>query len=162
MFTNDPIQIGIIALPNGIAQVIFGGCATIVMGKVGHLKLQVIFFLVVQTVFVAAYAGVVPGNRTGWTAFQFFGMGPFALITLLCYVIAGLNVPLRHLGLASGLIGTFRSAGGSVGNAGKRRSSNFSFAETILTVMTLSLQHDLEWSCEGSNPEETRNCCCRE
>lgn len=119
MFTNDPIQIGIIALPNGIAQVVFGGCATIVMGKVGHLKLQVIFFLIVQTVFVAAYAGVVPDNRTGWTAFQFFGMGPFALITLLCYVIAGLNVPLRHLGLASGLIGTFRSAGGSVGNAGK-------------------------------------------
>jgi hypothetical protein len=44
-------------------------------------------------------------------------MGPFALITLLCYVIAGLHVPLRHLGIASGLIGTFRSAGGSVGNA---------------------------------------------
>lgn len=148
MFTNDPIQIGIIALPNGIAQVVFGGCATIFMGKVGHLKLQVIFFLVVQTVFVAAYAGVVPDNRTGWTAFQFFGMGPFALITLLCYVIAGLNVPLRHLGLASGLIGTFRSAGGSVGNAGKTRSSKFCFAETILTVMTLSLQHDPAWSCK--------------
>jgi hypothetical protein len=31
--------------------------------------------------------------------------------------MAGLNVPLRHLGLASGLIGTFRSFGGSVGNA---------------------------------------------
>ncbi|KAL2423684.1 Trichothecene efflux pump TRI12 [Exophiala dermatitidis] len=117
MFTKDAIQIGVIALPNGIAQVIFGGLATLVMGKVGHLKLQVIVMLTVQTVFVAAYSGVVPHNRTGWTAFQFFGMGPFALITLLCYVIAGLNVPLRHLGLASGLIGTFRSGGGSVGNA---------------------------------------------
>lgn len=117
MFTNDPIQIGVIALPNGIAQVIFGGLATLVMGKIGYLKLQVIVMLIVQTVFVAAYSGVVPNSRAGWSAFQFFGMGPFALITLLCYVIAGLNVPLRHLGLASGLIGTFRSGGGSVGNA---------------------------------------------
>jgi hypothetical protein len=87
------------------------------MGKVGHLKTQVIVMLVVQTAATAAYAGVVPGNRTGWMALQFFGQGAFALITLLCYVIAGLNVPLRHLGLASGLIGTFRSGGGSVGNA---------------------------------------------
>lgn len=117
MFTPDPIQIGIIALPNGISQFIFGGVATILMGKVGHLKLQVIVMLVIQTAFTAAYAGVVPGNRAGWMAFQFFGQGAFALITLLSYVIAGLNIPLRHLGLASGLIGTFRSAGGSVGNA---------------------------------------------
>ncbi|ETN36195.1 uncharacterized protein HMPREF1541_08472 [Cyphellophora europaea CBS 101466] len=117
MFTADPEQIGIIALPNGISQFIFGGVATIIMGKVGHLKLQVIAMLCVQTAFTAAYAGVVPGNRAGWSAMQFFGQGAFALITLLCYVIAGLNIPLRHLGLASGLIGTFRSAGGSVGNA---------------------------------------------
>jgi hypothetical protein len=117
MFTNNPIQIGVIALPNGIGQMVFGGFATLIMGKVGHLKLQVVVMLTVQTAFVAAYSGVVPFNRAGWTTFQFFGQGPFALITLLCYVIAGLNVPLKHLGLASGLIGTFRSGGGSVGNA---------------------------------------------
>lgn len=117
MFTPDPVQIGIIALPNGIAQFIFGGCATIIMGKVGYLKLQVIVMLVIQTAFTAAYAGTVPNDRAAWSALQFFGQGAFALITLLCYVIAGLNVPLRHLGVASGLIGTFRSAGGSVGNA---------------------------------------------
>ncbi|KAH0828427.1 putative major facilitator superfamily transporter [Fonsecaea pedrosoi] len=118
MFTSDPIQIGIIALPNGAAQLLFGGILTLFMGKFGHLKLQVIVLLVFQTVFTAAYAGVVPSNRAGWMAFQFFGVGPFAMITLICYVIAGLNVPLRHLGIASGLIGTFRSGGGSVGNAG--------------------------------------------
>ncbi|KAJ9618122.1 hypothetical protein H2204_013169 [Knufia peltigerae] len=117
MFTPDSIQIGIIALPNGISQFLFGGVATILMGKVGHLKLQVIVMLMIQTAATGAYAGVIPGNRAGWSALQFFGQGAFALITLLCYVIAGLNVPLRHLGVASGLIGTFRSAGGSVGNA---------------------------------------------
>jgi len=117
MYTSDPIQIGIIALPNGVAQFLCGGLATLFMGKVGHLKLQVIVLLVFQTVFTAAFAGVIPTNRAAWSAFQFFSMGPFAWITLLSYVIAGLNVPLRHLGIASGLIGTFRSAGGSVGNA---------------------------------------------
>ncbi|KIW15109.1 hypothetical protein PV08_07896 [Exophiala spinifera] len=117
MFTSDTVQIGIIALPNGVAQFLFGGIATIIMGKVGHLKLQVILMLIIQTAATGAYAGVIPSNRAGWSALQFFGQGAFALITLLCYVIAGLNVPLRHLGVASGLIGTFRSAGGSVGNA---------------------------------------------
>ncbi|EXJ61054.1 hypothetical protein A1O7_05207 [Cladophialophora yegresii CBS 114405] len=117
MYTSDPIQIGVIALPNGIAQVLCGGIATLFMGKLGHLKLQVIVCLIFQTVFTAAFAGFIPMNRAAWSAFQFFSMGPFALITLLCYVIAGLNVPLRHLGIASGLIGTFRSGGGSVGNA---------------------------------------------
>jgi hypothetical protein len=102
---------------NSIWGNIVGGCATLIMGKVGYLKLQVIIFLTMQTVFVAALSGVVPYNRAGWSTMQFFAVGPFALITLLCYVIASLNVPLRHLGLASGLIGTFRSGGGAVGNA---------------------------------------------
>ncbi|OAL43685.1 putative major facilitator superfamily transporter [Pyrenochaeta sp. DS3sAY3a] len=117
MFTNDPIEIGIIALPNGFSQLLFGGILTLFMGKIGHLKLQLIVLLTVQTVFIAVMAAVVPNNRAAWMAFQFFAIGPFALLTLVCYVIAGLNVPLRHIGLASGLIGTFRSAGGSVGNA---------------------------------------------
>jgi hypothetical protein len=73
--------------------------------------------LVIQTAFTAALAGVIPNNRAGWSALQAFAVGPFALVTLACYIIAGLNVPLRYLGLASGLIGTFRSMGGSVGNA---------------------------------------------
>lgn len=115
MFTKDPIQIGITALPNGASQVLFGAVLTLFMGNIGHLKLQVIVLLVSQTLFTALLAVAVPDSRAAWMAFQFFAIGPFALITLVCYVIAGLDVPLRHLGLASGLIGTFRSAGGSVG-----------------------------------------------
>ncbi len=53
MYTNDPIQIGVIALPNGFAQVICGGILTLLMGKFGHLKLQVIICLIFQTVFTA-------------------------------------------------------------------------------------------------------------
>ena len=49
-------------------------------------------------------------------ALQLFAVGPFPTITALTIVIASLNIPLRYLGLAVGLIGTMRSAGGSVGN----------------------------------------------
>lgn len=117
MFTNDPFQIGIVALPSGISETLFGAFATLFMGHIGHLKAQVIVLLSVQTIATACYAAVIPHSRAGWMALQFFGMGAFQLTTSIAYVIAGLNIPLRHLGLASGLIGTFRSAGGSVGNA---------------------------------------------
>jgi hypothetical protein len=43
-------------------------------------------------------------------------MLPFGWITLNCYTTASLHVPQRDLGIAIGLIGTFRSLGGSVGS----------------------------------------------
>ena len=139
MYTSDPIQIGIIALPNGVAQFLCGGIMTLIMGKVGHLKIKIIVLLVIQTVFTAAFAGVIPTNRAAWSAFQFFSMGPFAWITLLSYVVAGLNVPLRHLDIAAGSIGTFRSGGGSVGNAGKPYFSRHFHLLHELTVTKCSI-----------------------
>ena len=117
MFTSDPIQIGIIQLPNGLGQVFFGGLASLFIGKIKHLKAQIIVYMTIQTVFLAVYSVVVPYNKAAWMALQFFGMGVFPTITVLCYVIAGLNISIKHLGLASGLLGTFRSLGASVGNA---------------------------------------------
>ena len=117
MYTNNPVQIGIIALPNGFGQFLGGFIMPTLAGKIKHLKTQVIVALVIQTVFVALYSVVIPKSRSAWMAFQFFGMGPFACITLLAYIIVGLHVNQKDLGVASGLIGTFRSAGGSVGNA---------------------------------------------
>lgn len=87
------------------------------MGKIKHLKVQILVGLGIQAIFTACLAAIIPQNKTAWSAIQAFAVGPFALVVLACYVIAGLNVPLRYLGLASGLIGTFRSMGGSVGNA---------------------------------------------
>ncbi|KAK5231894.1 hypothetical protein LTR47_007027 [Exophiala xenobiotica] len=88
-FTSNPWEIGYIALPNGVMQTIFTGCL----------------------------AAVVEQHKIAWAALQAFSVGPFALVVLACYVTAGLNIPLKYLGLATGLIGTFRSMGGSVGNA---------------------------------------------
>jgi hypothetical protein len=117
MFTNDPTEIGIIGLPNGVSQFIAGAVLPSFAGKIKNLRTQVVVALVLQTLFVALYSVVIPNNKAAWMAFQVFGMGPFSVVTLLAYIIAGLHVSQKDLGVASGLIGTFRSAGGSVGIA---------------------------------------------
>lgn len=70
----------------------------------------------VQTLFFGLAALITPTNLGWLMACQFFAMLPFGWITLNCYTAASLNVPQRDLGVAIGLIGTFRSIGGSVGS----------------------------------------------
>jgi MFS family permease len=117
MFTHDPTQIGIISIPGGLGQVLGGFIIPSLVHRIKHIKIQIVSALVIQTIFIACYSTVVLSNRSGWMALQFFAQSCFPLITVLCYVTAGLHVRQRDLGIASGLIGTFRSAGGSVGNA---------------------------------------------
>lgn len=49
-------------------------------------------------------------------AFMFFGQGCFGLITVVTNLNISLHVRPSELGIAAGLLGTFRSCGGSVGN----------------------------------------------
>ena len=69
-----------------------------------------------QTLFFGLAALITPTNINLLMAIQFLAMLPFGWITLLCYTTASLNVPQRDLGVAIGLIGTFRSLGGAVGS----------------------------------------------
>ena len=69
-----------------------------------------------QTLFFGLAATITPTNLSWLQACQFLAMLPFGWITLNCYTAASLNVPQRDLGVAIGLIGTFRSVGGSVGS----------------------------------------------
>ncbi|KAK7701080.1 hypothetical protein SLS57_011851 [Botryosphaeria dothidea] len=117
MYTNDPTQIGLIAIPNGFGGVVGGWIIPSLLHRIKHVREQILVALVIQTVFTACYAAVVPDNKAAWIVLQFFGQGCFTWLTTLAYVTAGLFVPQEELGVASGLIGTFRSAGGSIGNA---------------------------------------------
>jgi hypothetical protein len=69
-----------------------------------------------QTLFFGLSALITPTNLNWLMAAQFLAMFPFGWITLNCYTTASLNVPQRDLGVAIGLIGTFRSVGGSIGS----------------------------------------------
>jgi hypothetical protein len=66
MFTNDPIEIGIIALPNDASQFFFGGFMCIIMGKIGHLKGQIVTGLVLQLLFTALYSTILLTNKAAF------------------------------------------------------------------------------------------------
>lgn len=81
-----------------------------------HVNYQLIFAVFMQTLFFGLAALINPSNINWLMAVQFLAMFPFGWITLNCYTTASLNVPQKDLGVAIGLIGTFRSIGGSVGS----------------------------------------------
>lgn len=117
MFTNDPIAIGITLIPANFSGVLGGWILPSLVHYIKHVRYQILVALLIQTVFTCAYAAVLPNNKTAWSAMQLFGQSCFAWVTSLAYVASGLFVPNEELGVSAGLLGTFRSAGGSVGNA---------------------------------------------
>lgn len=115
MYTSDPIKAGLYNIPGGFAGagggVILGG----LIAKMKHVQWQLFTGVVLQTVCVALFGILTPDRLSAAIILQFFANLPFAWITLACYIIAGLNAPQRDLGLALGLIGTFRFLGAAVG-----------------------------------------------
>ncbi|KAK5453645.1 hypothetical protein LTR55_012154 [Exophiala xenobiotica] len=85
--------------------------------KTGRPAWYALAGVLLQTLFTGLYAYGISGHKAAWAAFQFFGAGPFGLITVTTVFNAGLHVRPSELGIAVGLLGTFRSMGGSVGNA---------------------------------------------
>ena len=84
--------------------------------KIKYVHYQLTFAVFMQTLFFGLCALITPTNLNWLMACQFLAMLPFGWITLNCYTAASLNVPQKDLGVAIGLIGTFRSVGGSVGS----------------------------------------------
>ncbi|KAL8286119.1 hypothetical protein RB600_010215 [Gaeumannomyces tritici] len=118
MFTQDGILVGLMSLPYTTMTLIVGCIVPMLAHKIGHLKWQVVVAVTLQTTFIAATAGAVnPRNYWGWIFLPAFGIPMFTWLTILTYAIASLHVPHSKLGVAMGLLGTFRAAGGAVGNA---------------------------------------------
>ena len=117
MFNNNEIQIGIISIPNGIGQAIGPTLGPMIMHFTKHPKWHIITALTIQGTFTALFAYAVPDHKAAWMAFQPLGQGCFTWISIAALVNIGLHVKHSELGLAAGLIATFRAAGGSVGDA---------------------------------------------
>jgi MFS family permease len=118
MFETSGLKIGIMALPNTIMQGIVGVGGPLIAHKIGHIKWQLVFALALQATFVAATAGsVYPNHKLAYMFIPAFGVPIFVWVTILSYAIASLHVPHSRLGVAMGLLGTFRASGGAVGNA---------------------------------------------
>ncbi|KAM0331285.1 hypothetical protein ACHAQA_002955 [Verticillium albo-atrum] len=118
MYTTDSVEIGLLALPLNIISFIVSVLIPIFAHKIGHIKWQFVTGMALQAIFLAASAGTTyPNNKWGWAFVPGIGVPMFLMVTILGYAIASLHVPYTHLGVAMGLLGTFRSAGGAVGNA---------------------------------------------
>jgi hypothetical protein len=117
MFTTDPIRIGTLNIVQGFGNVLGGVVLSALIYKMKHVPIQFTVGTFIQTLFLGLYALITPDTLSMALAFQFFANIPFAWLTLLSYVTAGLHIHQKDLGLASGLIGTFRSLGGGIGTA---------------------------------------------
>ncbi|KAH6666677.1 fungal trichothecene efflux pump [Halenospora varia] len=116
LHSADPIKIGLYSLPSGAGQLIGGVIVPGLVHYIKHVNHQLTFAVAMQTLFFALCALITPTNLNWLMAAQFLAMFPFGWITLNCYTTASLHVPQRDLGVAIGLIGTFRSLGGAVGS----------------------------------------------
>lgn len=117
VYTNDPLKVGVLLLPNGLGQLVGTAFIPPLITWTGYPTRYLIGGVFVQTLFTGLYAYGIDGHKAAWSAFQFFGAGPFGLITVTSILNAGLHVKPSDLGVAVGVLGTFRSMGGSVGNA---------------------------------------------
>ena len=142
MFTSDSIKAGLYNIPAG-----FGGAAggTFLGGLIPHIRhvhLQLLVGIGMQTVFTALCALITPNPDTIPMAlvFQLLANIPYAWITLCCYITAGLHIPHRDLGLALGLIGTFRFLGGAVGSTVFSTILNNKAATGIATRVTAAVE----------------------
>ena len=117
VYTNDPMKIGVMFLPNGFGQLFTTAIVPLFIRYTKRPKYYIVVALIVQTLFNALYAYGISFHRSAWIAFMFFGQGCFGLITIVTVLNAGLHVRPSELGVAVGLLGTFRSMGGSVGVA---------------------------------------------
>ncbi|KAJ9603453.1 hypothetical protein H2200_012231 [Cladophialophora chaetospira] len=117
VFGTTGIQLGLLLLPNGLGQMVGTWLVPMAVSLTGHPTRYILAGVSVQTLAVGFYAYGISGHKAAWAAFQFFGAGPFGLITVMLLLNAGLHVRPSELGIAVGLLGTFRSMGGSVGNA---------------------------------------------
>ncbi|KAH7374607.1 transmembrane efflux protein [Plectosphaerella cucumerina] len=118
MFTTDAVEIGLLCLPLNVISLIVGTGIPVLAHKIGHIKWLFVLGMALQAIFLGASAATTnPNNKWAWAFVPGIGVPMFLMVTILGYAIASLHVPYTHLGVAMGLLGTFRSAGGAVGNA---------------------------------------------
>lgn len=102
--------------PSSFAQLVGGAVLPAFVHRIKHVHYQMAFGLFMQTLFFGLAALITPTNLNWLMAVQFLAMFPFGWITHNCYTTAFLHIPQRDIGVAIGLIGSFRSIGGSIGS----------------------------------------------
>lgn len=124
MFTTDGTEKGTMSLPNTIMQLVAGLILPLISHKIPKfipgltIKWQLVVGMALQALFLGISAcSVNPNNLYAYSFLPAFGVPNFTWVTILTYAITGLHVPHSQLGTALGILGSFRSTGGALGNA---------------------------------------------
>ena len=117
VYGAEGMEVGVYQLAQGFGTVFGSVVLAAFIHKIKHITWQIVAGLVVQTIFLGLYALETPRTLAMAIAFSFFANISFGYLTILATLATGLNVPQRYLGLAYGIIGQFRCAGGAMGTA---------------------------------------------
>ncbi|CZR65194.1 uncharacterized protein PAC_15094 [Phialocephala subalpina] len=114
LYTTNNIQIGWLSCTTGAAVVVGQVISGLGFKRIGHVKWQLVGCCVGFTAFLGGMAAVNATNRglaIALTILAGLCVGALELITI---IIAGLVCKPSDIGLASGLLGSFRQASGSI------------------------------------------------
>jgi hypothetical protein len=117
IYTYDAITIGVYQLAGGFGTAIGGIIWPLFIHKIKHVHLQIIVACAMQLLFFGLMALDTPDTLGMALAFQLLAYIPFGFIVIAGYTTISLHIPQKELGLATGLFGTFRCVGFSLGSS---------------------------------------------
>lgn len=114
LYSSDAVTIGLLTMPNAAAGLV-GGILPIFIHKWKRITLQYVIANCVQL--IACVLLTTTTSSIAWLVVcSFFVGGTFGWALIMAYTVASLNVPQKDLGVAVGLIGSFRSIGNALGS----------------------------------------------
>jgi MFS family permease len=114
LFTSDPTQAGWLACTVGGATLVGQISGALALRYIGHQRTIYISASVGLTAFAGALASVNPGEVHKGVAFMFLSCMCVGIIELSALALAPLVCPPEEIGVATGTLGSIRSAGSTV------------------------------------------------
>lgn len=137
MFATDPIEIGLLSLPETLGQGIVVLSATALVRKVEFLKWQLVCLVAIQTIFYAAAVGSLdPNKRWAFSFLPAISVSTYGWLGILNITLLSANIPHDNLGRAIALNSSFRTAGGAVGIAIYQVILAHVYKEKVLPAIT--------------------------
>lgn len=118
MFSNDPIEVGVLSLPATLGQGIGVILGLLLTARLGHFKYQLVFLMAFQMAFkLASIASLNPNQKWAFIFLPALGLSTYGWHGILNITLLSANLPRSILGTAIALNGSMRTAGGAVGGA---------------------------------------------
>jgi len=117
LFTTDPLKVGWYASATGLGGMLFGPLAGFAFQRLGHARIGITITVGLLALFTGVQAIVTPESHVASTALVVVIGGCLATANIFQVTIVQLVVAHEYIGVATALVTTARSVGGSVATA---------------------------------------------